>query len=71
MSNPIIRIHDLATNIVTDREMTDEEFAQYEADQAANALAKAEAEAKATARVALLERLGITEAEASLLLGGN
>ena len=71
MSNPIIRIHDLATNIVTDREMTDEEFAQYEADQAANALAKAEAEAKAAARVALLERLGITEAEASLLLGGN
>jgi hypothetical protein len=71
MSNPIIRIHDLATNIVTDREMTDEEFAQYEADQAANALAKAEAEAKATARAALLAQLGITEEQARLLLGGN
>ena len=71
MSNPIIRIHDLATNIVTDREMTDEEFAQYEADQAANALAKAEAEAKAAARVALLAQLGITEEQARLLLGGN
>ena len=31
----------------------------------------AEAEAKATAKAALLERLGITAEEAQLLLGGN
>jgi len=31
----------------------------------------AEAEAKATAKAALLEQLGITEEEAQLLLGGN
>ena len=43
MSKPIIRIHDLETNIITDREMNDAEFAQYEIDQAA----KAEAEAAA------------------------
>jgi hypothetical protein len=31
----------------------------------------AEVEAKATAKAALLERLGITEEEAQLLIGGN
>jgi hypothetical protein len=34
MSRPMVRIHDLITNKVTDREMTDAEFAQYEIDQA-------------------------------------
>lgn len=29
MSNPMIRIHDLETDTVIDREMTDEEYAQY------------------------------------------
>ena len=29
MPNPMIRIHDLATNTVIDREMTNEEYAQY------------------------------------------
>ena len=33
----MVRIHDIATNTITDREMTDEEFAQKEADQAAEA----------------------------------
>ena len=68
---PMVRIHDLATDEVIDREMNDAEFAQYEADQAAQATAQAEAEAKATAKAALLERLGITAEEAQLLLGGN
>jgi hypothetical protein len=70
-TRPMIRIHDLATDEVIDREMNDAEFAQYEADQAAQAIAKAEAEAKATARQALLTKLGITAEEAQLLLGGN
>ena len=35
MTKPIVRIHDISTDTITDREMTDEEFAQYEADQAA------------------------------------
>jgi hypothetical protein len=68
---PMVRIHDLSTDEVIDREMNDEEFAQYEADQAAQAARQAEAEAKAAQRQALLERLGITESEAQLLLGGN
>jgi hypothetical protein len=68
MSRPIIREHNLATDEVIDREMNDTEFAAYEAQQAANAAA-AQAEAdRATARAALLAKLGITEEEAQLLL---
>jgi hypothetical protein len=59
MSKPMIRIHNTETNEVIDREMTDAEFKQYEIDQAANAATKAEAEAKATAKAALLNKLGI------------
>lgn len=68
MTKPIIRIHNQETNEVIDREMNDAEFAQYEADQAANAARKAEAEAKAAAKAALLTQLGITAEQAKLLL---
>jgi hypothetical protein len=34
MTKPMIRIHDISTDKVIDREMTDAEFAQYELDQA-------------------------------------
>lgn len=71
MSRPIIRIHNVAIDEVIDREMNDTEFAAYEAEQAAQAVKQAEAEAKAAQRQALLERLGITEEEARILLGGN
>lgn len=66
---PMVRIHDLATNEVIDREMNDEEFAQYEADRAAQAVADA-AKAKAEAdKAALLARLGLTEDELKTILG--
>ena len=68
---PMVRIHDLATNEVIDREMNDQEFAAYEADQAAQAEQAAAEAAKAAEKTALLERLGITAEEAQLLLGGN
>jgi len=71
MTRPMVRIHDLSTNEVIDREMNDAEFAQHEANQIAYAANQAEAEAKAATRQALLTRLGITEDEAQLLLGGN
>jgi hypothetical protein len=65
---------DAITGIVIERDFTPEETAQREQDQAhavaAQVLADAEAEAKSSARTALLERLGITEDEAKLLLGG-
>jgi hypothetical protein len=68
MSRPIIRIHNVTTNEIVDREMTAAEFAKYEADQAAQLIVKAEAEVKATAKAALLAQLGITEEQAKLLL---
>jgi hypothetical protein len=68
MTKPTIRIHNIETNEVIDREMTDAEFTQYEADQAAQAATQAEAEAKANARQSILDRLGLTAEEAKLLL---
>ena len=71
MTRPIVRIHDLSTNTVIDREMNDEEFAQYETDQAAEAARQANVDAEAAQKQLLLDRLGITQEEAQLLLGGN
>jgi len=65
----MVRIHDLSTNEVIDREMNDDEFAQHQADQAANAIVKAEAEAKAAQKQAIADRLGLTLDELKLLLG--
>jgi vacuolar-type H+-ATPase subunit H len=63
------------TNEITERELNAEEIAQQEIDEAnylaAKAIADAEAEAKAAQRQAILSRLGITEEEARILLGGN
>ena len=68
MAKPTIRIHNIETNEIIDREMTNDEFAQYEANQAAQLVKQAEAEVNATAKSALLNRLGITTEEAALLL---
>jgi hypothetical protein len=68
MTKPTVRIHNIETNEVIDREMNDAEFAQYEADKAAEAAKKAEAEATTTAKAALLKKLGINAEEAALLL---
>jgi hypothetical protein len=68
-TRPMVRIHNLGTNEVIDREMNDAEFSQYLTDQAIRVEEKAEAEAKATARQAILDRLGLTAEEAQLLLG--
>lgn len=50
------------------RDATAEEIARIEASLAEDEARKAEAEAKVEARAALLEKLGITEDEATLLL---
>ena len=66
-------IVDCATGEVQELPLTAEEIAQREADAAAWAAEQAQREAeaaqKATARAALLKRLGITAEEAALLLG--
>ena len=60
------------TGVETIHELTDAEIAQMEADRVAAEARKAEevaqAEANATAKAALLDRLGITADEAKLLL---
>jgi hypothetical protein len=71
MTNPIVRIHDIETNEIIDREMTAEEFVQYELDKITEAARLSELTNKAAAKAALLAKLGITEDEAALLLGGN
>ena len=67
------RIIDVETGEFIDRPLNAEEIAQQEIDQAnvaaADAIREAEAEAKATARAAILDRLGLTAEEAAILLG--
>jgi hypothetical protein len=66
---PMVRIHNIETDEIIDREMNDDEFAQYEADKAAQTAAATAAAQKASDRAALLTQLGITEEQAKLLLG--
>lgn len=68
MSNPKIRIHNIETNEIIDREMTDAEFAQYELDKANDQVRVNAIIANKNAKSALLEKLDITEDEAKLLL---
>ena len=75
MSKPIIRIHNIQTDEVIDREMTDAEFDQYQLDkEKAKEVAKAEADkviAKAAAEAKLVA-LGLTSDDLKALgLGGN
>lgn len=69
MTKPLIRIHNLQTDEVIDREMNDEEFEAYELQVANAEKRQAEVETKTVARQAILDRLGLTEEEARLLLG--
>jgi hypothetical protein len=65
----MVRIHNIETNEIIDREMNDEEFAQWELDQSV-LVAAAEAKAKAEMeKAALLKRLGLTEEELKTILG--
>ena len=68
-------IVNVETGEVIERPLNAEEIAQQKIDEAniaaAKAIVDAELEAKATAKAALLNKLGITADEAQLLLGGN
>ena len=63
MTKPLIQIGDEV------REMTDDEYAQYEKDQADAVKAEADRKAKEQARAAVLDKLGLTADEAAALLG--
>lgn len=68
-TRPMVRIHDMETYEVIDREMNDEELIKWEAEKAIE-VAAAEARAKADAeKSALLARLGLTEDELKIILG--
>lgn len=63
--------HNVKTGEIIEREMTDQELAQYKIQQA-QAQAETETEAStAAARQAILDRLGLTADEAALLLGAK
>ena len=60
--------HNTETGEIIERDMTKAEADQYAKDQAEKAAQLADIEAKAVAKTALLNRLGITAEEAALLL---
>ena len=70
-----IAIANIETGEVIQRPMTEEELETDKINRAyyfeLEQKEKAESESKASAREAILDRLGITAEEAQLLLGGN
>ena len=68
MTKPMIRIHDISTDGVIDREMTDDEYDTFLANQEIMAAENAKIEQAEADKVALLAKLGITADEAKLLL---
>ena len=69
MANPTIKIHNLETDEIIEREMNAEEMKQAEADKAKDDAIKNKELQLANDKSALLARLGITADEAKLLLG--
>jgi hypothetical protein len=69
MSEFTIKIHDLSTNEIIEREMTAEEIETLLKTQADAQREQLEAEQRKAQRAELLERLGLTEDEAKVLLG--
>ena len=68
-TKPTIRVHNAETDEVIDREMTDAEFAEFTARNQALDAERIEAESKAARRQEILDKLGLSNDEAQLLLG--
>jgi hypothetical protein len=68
MTNPMIRIHNVETDEIIDREMNAEELEQHEKYLAEIDQKEKEVKAAVLAKEALLAKLGITADEAELLL---
>ena len=68
MTNPMIKIVNSQTGEEIERPMNAAEFKDYEVEQKIYADKIAAQKTAATAKAALLERLGITAEEAALLL---
>ena len=67
----MIRIHNAETGETIDREMTDEEYSNYLNIQKQFQEEQEKLIEMAKKRQDLLDKLGITEEEEQLLLGGN
>lgn len=68
MTKPIIRIHNTQTNEIIDREMTDEEFTNYQIEEEKRQSKQLDETAKAEAKAGLLARLGLSEDEFKTLI---
>lgn len=68
MSEFTIKIHDLSTNEIVERDMTSDEVEVLLKTQADAQLEQLEADQQKAKRNELLDRLGLTEEEAKLLL---
>ena len=68
-SKPQVKIVNCETGEEIVRDATVQEIAQMEIYAAQELAEKAEAEAKATTKAAILDRLGLTADEAKLILG--
>lgn len=72
MAKPKIADHNIATGEMIVREMTDEEFDQYQLDVAAAQAESEKMNARITAKtsaIAKLAALGLTEDEAKAIIG--
>ena len=69
MPKPMIRIHNVETGEIIDREMTADETKAHDVSAASLKALEDANVAKAAQKAALLERLGITAEEAAILLG--
>ncbi len=65
----MVRIHDISTDEIVDREMNDIEFDQYKADQKNSEAIEEQAKAKAIAKAEILDRIGLTADELKTILG--
>ncbi len=70
-TKPQVKIVNVETGEEIVRDANAEEIAQMKLDAENATTQQAEADAKETAKAALLTKLGITADEAKLLLGGN
>jgi len=67
MTNPMTRIHNTETNEIIDREMTNEEYA-LDLDSFKDPILSEKEIANKEAKSALLDKLGLSDDEAKLLL---
>lgn len=69
MTNTFIKIHNVETGEIIEREMTAEEIAQHKIDEENSKLRATELAAKNAAKQAVLDKLGLTADEVAALLG--